>query len=125
VLGRSRSCCESVGWRLRNCGRADSPINPAVLEAALDAHDIQVHYQPKATRVGPNRWIVEGVEAIARCAHRTLGFISPARFIPLAEKNGLIRRLTEQVLEMSLAQCRVWDAAGLHPSVAIHLPPAL
>ena len=110
---------------LRQCLRADSPINPAVLEAALDAHEIQVHYQPKATRVSPNRWIVEGVEALARWHHPSLGFISPARFIPLAEKNGLIRRLTEQVLETSLAQCRVWDAAGLQLSVAINLSPQL
>jgi sensor c-di-GMP phosphodiesterase-like protein len=110
---------------LRQCLRADSPINPAVLTAALDAREIKVHYQPKATRVGPNRWIVEGVEALARWHHPTLGFISPARFIPLAEKNGLIRRLTEQVLEMSLAQCRTWDAAGLQLSVAVNLSPQL
>ena len=84
-----------------------------------------VHYQPKATRIGPNRWIVEGVEALARWHHPSLGFISPARFIPLAEKNGLIRRLTEQVLEMSLAQCRSWDAAGLQLSVAVNLSPQL
>jgi EAL domain-containing protein (putative c-di-GMP-specific phosphodiesterase class I) len=110
---------------LRQCLRADSPINPAVLTAALDAQEIQVHYQPKATRVGPNRWIVEGVEALARWHHPSLGFISPARFIPLAEKNGQIRRLTEQVLEMSLAQCRIWDAAGLQLSVAVNLSPQL
>ena len=73
----------------------------------------------------PNRWIVEGVEALARWQHPSLGFISPARFIPLAEKNGLIRRLTEQVLETSLAQCRAWDAAGLQLSVAINLSPQL
>ncbi|HKR34161.1 MAG TPA: EAL domain-containing response regulator, partial [Steroidobacteraceae bacterium] len=110
---------------LRQCLRADSAINPTVLAAALDAQEIQVHYQPKATRISPNRWIVEGVEALARWHHPSLGFISPARFIPLAEKNGLIRRLTEQVLEMSLAQCRTWDAAGLELSVAINLSPQL
>ena len=110
---------------LRQCLRADAPINPAVLEAALDASEIQVHYQPKATRVAPHRWIVEGVEALARWHHPSLGSISPARFIPLAEKNGLIRRLTEQVLETSLAQCRAWDAVGLQLSVAINLSPQL
>ena len=110
---------------LRQCLRADSAINPTVLAAALDAQEITVHYQPKATRIGQNRWLVEGVEALARWHHPSLGFISPARFIPLAEKNGLIRRLTEQVLEMSLTQCRTWDAAGLQLSVAINLSPQL
>ena len=65
------------------------------------------------------------MEALARWNHPSLGFISPARFSPLAEKNGLIRRLTEQVLETSLAQCRMWDAAGLQLSVAINLSPQL
>src|ERR1700754_2584414 len=47
---------------LRQCLRADSAINPTVLAAALDAQEIRVHYQPKATHVAPNRWIVEGGE---------------------------------------------------------------
>jgi DNA-binding response OmpR family regulator len=89
---------------LRRCLRADTPINPQTLTAALDRREIQVHYQPKATRVAPNRWIVEGVEALARWEHPSLGWVSPSRFIPLAEKNGLIRRLTEQVLETALSQ---------------------
>ncbi|MGH8187646.1 MAG: EAL domain-containing protein, partial [Steroidobacteraceae bacterium] len=36
-----------------------------------------------------------------------------------------IRRLTEQVLETALSQCRAWDAAGLQLSVAINLSPQL
>lgn len=110
---------------LRQCLRSDTPITATALTAALDKREILVHYQPKATRVAPGRWIVEGVEALARWEHPSLGFISPARFIPLAEKNSLIRRLTEQVLEMSLAQCRAWDATGLHMSVAVNLSPQL
>ena len=110
---------------LRRCIRGDTPITPETLAAALDRRELQVHYQPKATRVSPGRWIVEGVEALARWQHPTLGFVSPVRFIPLAEKNGLIRRLTEQVLETALTQCREWDALGMHLSVAVNLSPQL
>jgi EAL domain-containing protein (putative c-di-GMP-specific phosphodiesterase class I) len=110
---------------LRRCMRGDTPITQQALTTALDKGEIHVHYQPKATRVSPGRWIVEGVEALARWQHPALGFISPVRFIPLAEKNGLIRRLTEQVLETSLAQCRAWDANGMHLSVAVNLSPQL
>jgi EAL domain-containing protein (putative c-di-GMP-specific phosphodiesterase class I) len=110
---------------LRRCMRGDAPITPEALTAALDRREIHVHYQPKATRVAPGRWIVEGVEALARWQHPALGFISPVRFIPLAEKHGLIRRLTEQVLETALAQCRAWDTAGLSLSVAVNLSPQL
>jgi EAL domain-containing protein (putative c-di-GMP-specific phosphodiesterase class I) len=110
---------------LRQCLSGDAPISAAALTAALDKREIIVHYQPKATRLAPNRWIVEGVEALARWNHPSLGFVSPVRFIPLAEKNGLIRRLTEQVLETALSQCRAWDAVGLQLSVAINLSPQL
>lgn len=110
---------------LRQCMRADSPLTPEVLTSALDRREIEVHYQPKATRVAPGRWIVEGVEALARWNHSSLGPISPLRFIAVAEKHGLIRRLTEQVIETALKQCRAWDAAGLPLSVAINLSPQL
>src|SRR5688500_12285417 len=110
---------------LRRCFRGDTPVTPEALTEALDRREIQVHYQPKATRVTPGRWIVEGVEALARWQHPQHGFISPVRFIPLAEKNGLIRRLTEQVLETALAQCCAWDTVGLQLSVAVNLSPQL
>src|SRR5690606_23040846 len=110
---------------LRQCLRSDAPLTPEQLTAAIDKRQIQVYYQPKATRVAPGRWIVEGVEALARWHHPTLGPISPLRFIGLAEKNGLIRRLTEHVIEIALGQCRAWDAAGLPLSVAITLSPQL
>lgn len=110
---------------LRRCLIADTPIDAESLVAALSRREIHVCYQPKATRVAPNRWIIEGVEALARWQHPTLDTISPAQFIPLAEKHGLIRTLTEQVLETALSQCRAWDAEGLSLSVAINLSPQL
>src|SRR5690606_15058543 len=84
---------------LRQCLRADAPLTPEALTAALERREIDVYYQPKATRVAPGRWVVEGVEALARWNHNSLGQISPLRFIAVAEKHGLIRRLTEQVIE--------------------------
>jgi EAL domain-containing protein (putative c-di-GMP-specific phosphodiesterase class I) len=110
---------------LRRCVRQNNPLSSSALAHALDQHEINVHYQPKATRMAPGRWIVEGVEALARWQHPELGFVSPVDFIPLAEKSGLIRRLTEQVLETALAQCRAWDAVGLRLSVAVNLSPQL
>lgn len=110
---------------LRRCMRGTAPITPQALTDAIESREIEVYYQPKATRVAPGRWVVEGVEALARWRHATLGDVSPARFVPLAEKHGLIRRLTEHVLETSLSQCRCWDQNGLHLSVAVNLSPQL
>jgi EAL domain-containing protein (putative c-di-GMP-specific phosphodiesterase class I) len=110
---------------LRQCMRNEMPLTPAMLTAALDARQLEVYYQPKATRVAPGRWVIEGVEALARWTHPTLGQISPLRFIALAEKHGLIRRLTEQVIEIALRQSCEWQAQGLCLSVAINLSPQL
>jgi EAL domain-containing protein (putative c-di-GMP-specific phosphodiesterase class I) len=104
---------------------SDSPVSADELAHALAVGEVHVHYQPKATRLATGRWFVEGVEALARWSHPTRGAISPARFVLLAEQNGLIRQLTEHVIEMALAQCRKWDANGLKLSVAINLSPQL
>jgi DNA-binding response OmpR family regulator len=54
---------------LRQCMRNEVPLTPEVLSQALDDRQIEVYYQPKATRVAPGRWIIEGVEALARWTH--------------------------------------------------------
>ena len=51
---------------------------------------------------------IEGVEALLRWQHPTRGLVPPGEFIPVAEGTGLILRLTERVLGISLAQQRVW-----------------
>jgi EAL domain-containing protein (putative c-di-GMP-specific phosphodiesterase class I) len=103
----------------------ESPLIAEELAKAIANREVFVHYQPKAARVAPGRWIVQGVEALARWSHPRRGAISPARFVPLAEQNGLIRQMTELVIETALTQCGEWDAAGLKLSVAINLSPQL
>ena len=53
-------------------------------------------YQPQVDRDGET---VLGVEALLRWTHPTRGGISPALFIPLAERHGLIRPITGWVLD--------------------------
>ncbi|MBC7984577.1 MAG: EAL domain-containing response regulator [Candidatus Obscuribacterales bacterium] len=110
---------------LRKTLRGELALTPADLDAAIRRHEIEVFYQPKASCVGPKRWLVDGVEALARWRHPQMGFISPARFIPLAEQHNLIRALTESVLESAMLQSREWQQAGHDLSVAINLSPQL
>jgi sensor c-di-GMP phosphodiesterase-like protein len=62
-----------------------------------------VNYQPKAD-VSSGR--VTGVEALVRWHHAKFGLVLPDEFIPLAEHTGLIRRLTDHVLEAALRNAR-------------------
>ena len=93
----------------------------AALRAALEARELQVHYQPKAD-VTTGR--VVGVEALVRWIHPERGFVPPEEFIPLAEHTGLINALTEQVFDQSIAQLQRWHDAGRHIGVAVNVAAA-
>ena len=64
---------------------------------------------------------VTGVEALVRWEHPVLGSIAPEEFIPIAERSGLIGRLTTQVLDTSLAAVADWRAAGHDLGIAVNL----
>jgi diguanylate cyclase (GGDEF)-like protein len=93
------------------------------LRHALANDEFVLHYQPKAA-MGSRR--VLGVEALIRWQHPTLGLVYPDRFIPEAERSGLIEPITYWVLDQALGQCRAWldsndpqSASGL--TVAVNL----
>ncbi len=73
------------------------------LRRAIDAGELVVHYQPKATLEDGR---VEAVEALVRWQHPTLGLLYPDRFIPLCEQTDLIDRLTTWVMRTALTDFR-------------------
>ncbi len=89
------------------------------LRQALQKDELQVHYQPK---VNLKTREIEGAEALIRWYHPELGAISPAKFIPLAEKTGLIVPLGEWVLRKACTQAKLWQTQGLSPvQIAVNL----
>jgi len=94
----------------------------ASLRNAIENHELEVHYQPKAClKTGE----LHGMEALVRWRHPEHGLIPPARFIPVAEKSGLIGAIGAWVLDDVCRQARTWLDAGLHPGrVAVNLSTA-
>lgn len=84
------------------------------LTAAINNKEIQVYFQPK---VELHRGRIDSIEALARWHSPTLGFISPAEFIPVAEKNGLIHSIDVLIIEQVLAwmQQRQYEGKKIVP----------
>ncbi|MBV7316300.1 bifunctional diguanylate cyclase/phosphodiesterase [Shewanella sp. NIFS-20-20] len=76
------------------------------LHQALHLNDFEVHYQPILDLTTGK---IIGAEALLRWYDDELGAVSPEEFIPLAEKNGLIHRLGEFVLDKACHQAAQWQ----------------
>ncbi len=80
------------------------------LRRSLERGEMSLVYQPQLDIVADR---LLGVEALLRWSHPELGDISPTRFIPVAEKIGLIAPLTEFVLRTACRQMHEWHLLGL------------
>ncbi|MDI3408463.1 putative bifunctional diguanylate cyclase/phosphodiesterase [Streptomyces cavernicola] len=89
------------------------------LRRALDAGEVELHYQPKVRFDGQ----VAGLEALVRWVHPERGKVPPDEFIAIAESSGLMPHLTEYVLETALAQVARWHKQGLKVPVAVNVSP--
>ena len=88
------------------------------LRRAIAAQELELHFQPKA-ELETGR--IVGVEALVRWRHPERGSIPPGEFVPIAERTGLIKLLSRNVLESAVGQCGQWRASGLDLHVAVNL----
>ncbi len=75
------------------------------LRYALDRSEFEVYYQPQLNLANGK---IEGSEALIRWHQPEQGFVSPAKFIPLAEETALIVPIGQWVLETACAQAKLW-----------------
>ena len=87
-------------------------------ERALINNRLHLAYQPKVSLVDGS---LKRVEALVRWDDPVLGSVPPSRFVPLAERHGLIDPLTQWGLRTALRQWRVWHAAGIDICLAFNI----
>ncbi|MBV8517148.1 MAG: EAL domain-containing protein [Acidobacteria bacterium] len=88
------------------------------LRGAADRNELELHYQPKLhLRSG----LVTRAEVLIRWNHPQRGYLPPNAFIPLAERTGLIRPISDWLLDAAMRQCRLWQDAGAPIHVAVNI----
>jgi diguanylate cyclase (GGDEF)-like protein len=91
----------------------------ADLKKGLAGGELSLAYQPCYDLQLTGRCLA--VEALVRWHSPTRGFVSPAEFVPLCERSGLVRELTAFVLDEALRQLRAWEDTGTVVNVAVNL----
>lgn len=89
------------------------------LRRAVMHNELRLHYQPK---VNIGNGLISGAEALVRWKKADGSWVSPAQFIPVAEKSGVILTLGNWVIEQACSQIRNWLDEGLPPlSIAVNV----
>lgn len=96
--------------------------DPSLIEelrtALFDTDELRLHYQPK---IDGRDGSVHSVEAVLRWQHPTRGTLLPEEFLSVAERAGLMRKISNRTLSMALAQVRSWRDEGMPLTVAVNL----
>ncbi len=82
------------------------------IRQGLKKEEFIVYYQPQIDSATDK---LIGMEALVRWQHPTMGLISPFRFIPIAQKTGLIIPLDRWVMKVAMRQMLEWYNQGLNP----------
>jgi EAL domain-containing protein (putative c-di-GMP-specific phosphodiesterase class I) len=87
-------------------------------ERALINHRLHMVYQPK---IRLRDGALTRVEALVRWDDPEFGEVAPSRFVPLAEKHGLIEDLTQWGLRTTLRQWLKWREQGIDTCLAFNI----
>ncbi|WP_338761668.1 GGDEF domain-containing protein [Massilia sp. METH4] len=98
----------------------DISLEAAMFQAVREGEFV-LHYQPI---VDAQTREIEGFETLMRWKHPTLGMVSPAQFIPIAETNGLISLLGAWALKAACVQLRQFQEAAKRPLyISVNISP--
>lgn len=91
------------------------------LRHGMQNGELELRYQPQIEVATGD---VVSLEALVRWKHPLRGMVSPAEFIPVAERTGQIIELGEWVMSQVAKDCLYWDTLGLHQfRVSVNISP--
>ena len=102
ALGKSR--CEVFDTALLESAQARHQLE-IDLQEAITRQELAVAFQPIVSLASQK---ISGFEALVRWKHPVRGMVSPAEFIPAAERTGLIVPLGRWVLEEACRRLKAW-----------------
>ncbi|MGB9989678.1 putative bifunctional diguanylate cyclase/phosphodiesterase [Massilia sp. SM-13] len=112
----------SVVYSPRDNGPPEHDISlEAAMFSAVREGEFMLYYQPI---VDARSREIEGFETLMRWKHPTLGMVPPARFIPIAETNGLINLLGAWALKSACVQLKQFQETAKRPLyISVNISP--
>jgi diguanylate cyclase (GGDEF)-like protein/PAS domain S-box-containing protein len=101
-LGKGR--CEVFDTAILESAQAKLELETD-LQRALERQEFAVVYQPIVSLASHQ---IAGFEALVRWKHPTRGMVSPIKFIPIAERTGLIVPLGRWIMHEACRQLKIW-----------------
>ncbi len=112
----------NVGYAFHNQeheSRTPAPLALTVeMRRAMERDEFELYYQPK---LHVNSGLMTRAEVLIRWNHPNRGLLPPAAFVPIAERTGLIKPMTDWIMDRMLRQCREWHDAGAPVHVAVNV----
>ncbi|MCJ2178039.1 EAL domain-containing protein [Novosphingobium album (ex Hu et al. 2023)] len=87
------------------------------LRDAIANGALELHYQPQVRTITEN---ITGFEALLRWNHPRHGYMSPAKFVPIAEETGLVSQIGEWALRTACSDLATWPE---NVRVAVNVSP--
>jgi len=88
------------------------------LRSAIEDEQLHFHLQPK---LDLSTGTVVGAEALVRWTHSARGVVPPVQFVRIAEDTGLIKQLTDLMLQRGIATLRDVHDRGYHLGLSVNL----
>lgn len=120
VLGHLRKPISGSGLRevLGLVPEVSQSVKEVELENALNENLLHLNFQPKIDMATGK---VTSAEALVRWQDPKRGTIFPDEFISLAEQTGLIKPMTDQILESAIKEAARWREKGWDIAVGVNL----